>query len=449
MLNPAAGMLIVLGTLGGMIALLAWFQHAAKPHPEVVRKILHVGMGLLAVTFPWLFASSRPVVLLAVLAAGALVALRTVPSLRMRLGQVLGGVARASWGELYFPVAVALLFVLARHQDAPPARQALLYVVPLLTLTLADAVAALVGVRYGRFHYEVEDGSKSLEGSAAFFAAAFLSAHVPILLTTDVGRAESLLVALLVALLATFVEAIAWQGLDNLFIPLIGFYLLRQYLELDAAALLGRTAVMLALVGLAAVYHRWTTLKGGGLPAAVLFGYSAWAIGGATWLVPPLALFLAYAFLSPLARDGRQVHNVHAVLCVAACGLVWLVLAKEFRRPDLLAPYLAGCAAHLGVIAVARLRFDFPQWSTAGLLAVCILEGWLLVTTPFLLVGGASTFHLAAAAAALGGTSLAAAAFHEWQPDVRCCPLDAPRWIRQGLCGAAGSLVGLAACWAA
>lgn len=89
------------------------------------------------------------------------------------------------------------------------------------------------------------------------------------------------------------------------------------------------------------------------------------------------------------------------------------------------------------------------EWSTPGLLVVCVLEGWLLVTAPFLFVGGFTTFHLATAGAALGGTALAAAAFHSWQPDVRCCPLDTPRFIRQGLCGAAGSLVGLAACWAA
>jgi NAD(P)-dependent dehydrogenase (short-subunit alcohol dehydrogenase family) len=39
-----------------------------------------------------------------------------------------------------------------------------------LLLALADAAAALVGSRYGSWHYTTSDGKKSTEGSFAFFS---------------------------------------------------------------------------------------------------------------------------------------------------------------------------------------------------------------------------------------------------------------------------------------
>ena len=62
-------------------------------------------------------------------------------------------------------------------------------------MTLADAVAALVGITYGKLRYVTGDGFKSAEGSVAFLSIAFLSVHVPLLLFTDVGRAQTLLIS--------------------------------------------------------------------------------------------------------------------------------------------------------------------------------------------------------------------------------------------------------------
>src|SRR5439155_15300388 len=120
-----------------------------------------------------------------------------------------------SLGEVYFPIAVAVLFVLYLQEPPEPrARRLVLYCVPVLLLTLADALAALVGITYGRLKYPTADGSKSFEGSIAFFTCAFFCVHVPLLLFTDTKRAETLLVALLLAWLATLFESVAWNGLD-------------------------------------------------------------------------------------------------------------------------------------------------------------------------------------------------------------------------------------------
>ena len=47
--------------LGAMLAALSLYRRLGKPHPELLRKLLHVGMGLTTLLFPWLFADAWPV----------------------------------------------------------------------------------------------------------------------------------------------------------------------------------------------------------------------------------------------------------------------------------------------------------------------------------------------------------------------------------------------------
>jgi phytol kinase len=318
-----------------------------------------------------------------------------------------------------------------------------------LLLTLADAAAALVGIRYGQLRYLTADGVKSAEGSFAFFTCSFLCIHIPLLLCTDTGRAETLLIALLLAWLATMFEAIAWHGLDNLVLPLVSYLLLRIYLDMPVAQLVERVVVTALLLVFLYFYYSRSTLAGSAVLGAFLVGYISWALGGWRWLLPPLVLFLVYPLLSPRAPGNSQrIHNVHAVLCVTSAGLLWLFLAKILDRPELLFPYTLAFAAHLAIIGIARLRFDYPKMATGTLLAVCIGQGWLLLFAPYfvaeVIAGGRySEGQLYAALLALPAVALAAGGFYFTQPGIHDCPTDTPRWLRQAAHAALGSLVGL------
>jgi phytol kinase len=98
MLSAAQGISLVLAVLGGLIIGLQQYQRRYSPHPEIVRKLLHVPMGLITLSFPWLFDRPLPVVLLAAIAILTLLALRFYPPLRQRYGSVLGGVRAAIAG---------------------------------------------------------------------------------------------------------------------------------------------------------------------------------------------------------------------------------------------------------------------------------------------------------------------------------------------------------------
>ena len=424
-LNPWVAMMIVTLGLLALFSGLRTYQLRFSPHPELVRKLLHMIMGGITLSFPWLFNESWPVVVLASSTIIGLWILKSRQALRQQWGDVLHGVSRNSFGEMYFPAAVALLFVLADGN-------ALLFCIPILILTLADALAALIGVRYGQVQYKTSEGSKSLEGSLVFFTVTFLSVHIPLLLFSDVGRVESVLIALTMGVLVMLFEAIAWRGLDNLFIPLGAFILLQTYLPMDAESLALRLIVLfLLLVGFFLI-RRTTTLDGSAILGLVLIAYVTWAVGGGVWLLAPCTVFLAYILFN--IQKGKHVgraHSIQAVVCVCVPGLIILFLARGFEQPQLLYCYTLTYAVQLAIIGLARIKFNHSHINNRQVLLLAGLQGWGLLLIPWLVIALTMTaVYLALLAGVI--IMLSAFIFLHWQPQMNDCPIDNARWWRQG-----------------
>jgi phytol kinase len=120
-------------------------------------------------------------------------------------------VERFSVGEICFALAVGGITFLTKTDW--------IYSVALLQMSVADGLAAIVGVRYGKStKYKIFGSTKSLVGSATFFGTSLLILFIASLLVkTDL----SLILILLTTLVATLVENFAVYGLDNAFIPLV------------------------------------------------------------------------------------------------------------------------------------------------------------------------------------------------------------------------------------
>lgn len=378
--RPWLGIAFVLVTLGLALGGLRWAQARRGLSPEWARKGLHVTMGAVTMLLPWLFEDALPVLVLAGIALALMIAMRQVPVLRARVGGVIHSVERRSYGEVYFPVAVLVLYLLTA--DTP-----VLYVIPLLLLGLADPAAALIGLRHGFASYATVDGRKSREGSVAFFAVAFLCVHVPLLLFTETGRGESLLVACIVGVLAMMLEAVSWRGLDNLFVPLGTYVLLERLLALSAPVLAGHLVGLVVLTGAAALARRETTLGGSAVVGAALVGYVTWAVGGTIWLLAPALVFATHARLWPRPREGTEAarpHTVHNVFSVTSVGIAWLLAARLFDAPALLFPYTLAYAGYLALFGVERLRAGHPAWPPARLARVATLRSTAVQVLPLL-----------------------------------------------------------------
>ena len=268
MTEPWIGLALVLAIFGMLLAIFSLIGHLLQP--EVLRKGLHISLGLTALSFPWLFENDWPVLLLGVTSFAGFFGVRAGLPLLRRLAHALAGVTRISLGEFCFIAATCVVFVLS--SDDP-----VLYCIPMLVLTLADAAAALVGTAYGRRRYQTWDDYKTVEGSAAFFVVAFFCIFLPLAFFTDASNAESAAVAALVAMATTVLEASMGRGFDNLLVPLGAFAAIKatgltmnqpDALESGSPIVVAALSLVVALlVLLLAGIASWMRARGAAAPA--------------------------------------------------------------------------------------------------------------------------------------------------------------------------------------
>lgn len=343
------------------VAFLALFAAAelwraiSAPPVEWTRKLVHFGGGVIAAHFPWLVSSHWTVLAL----GGAFLAILW-GTRRLGLLQSVHGVARASEGGIYFPIAIYLVFLIGG--DRP-----VWYFIAVLVLVVADAAAAVLGSAYGRLTYDVERDKRSLEGSTVFFVATFLIVHLSLLLLTDIDRTLSVLVGLQIALIVTLFEAISIEGNDNLLVPLATYFLLfkltqqmPETLQLQLVAQL----VIMALIGVMA--WRIPFVTGSGAAALMLFVYGAYSLGDPEWVVGPIvgiaAFGLVFARRTQEFRASNPRYQVVAAFYICIVPTLLLLSNNLFKtillRPEWLAlgdpfypVYLGACAAQLAIAA--------------------------------------------------------------------------------------------------
>ena len=397
--EPWLGIAVVAALVVLLLAALTLLRRLARIGAETVRKLFHTGTGVVALSLPHLFDTLWPVVSICAASMVGLVLIRVVPALEKGPGQVLQAVSRKSFGEFWFVLGVGLAFAIA-------GRDPVVYSVGILTLAVADATAALVGVVYGRHRFDVVGGTKSAEGSIAFFLVAFLCVHIPILLFTDTGRPESLLMAFNAGLLVRFAEASAARGADNFVLPVLVVVLLDVFAEMTAAGLMLHAAVIVALGVLIAGYTRRTTLSGDALIGAVLAAYVCWSFGGWRWLVAPLTLFFTYTWLVGRPQlESDETFHADVLLAIVAPGVVLVTAYAELGNPALYAPFVTAWSANLAVIGTFHGQLRDPDSPALREALVNSLKA-LVVLVPGLLAAGQLALPEALAAVASVPTAL-------------------------------------------
>lgn len=436
MMNPVLGIVLFLVLFCGLFLCLRLLQKRHSLHPEVMRKFVHVGMGILCLSLPWVFNSIQPVFFLAIVSLLCLTVLRGLSDRETGLASVLHGVGRNSLGEIYFVVSVFLLFALSHHEP-------LLFCIPLLVLTWADAMAAIIGVRFGKHAFSSRGDRKTAEGSLSFFLAAFLSITIPLALFSETRLIQAVTIGALLSLIVTLLEAIAIKGRDNLYLPFGCYALLAIFLNDEPIELGLSFMVLLILLGVVYLWRRRTTLDDAALMGGALAGYAAWAIGGWLWVLPPLILLIGHAVIFPVSCWRSRVKNdIHVAISITGAALFWLILKARFPAEQFFYPYTIAFMTELAIIGVVRLAFKAPSRPPWHFVLKGAGWAWLLMLVPILLYKGEPWGK--AICLVWGGFCAAAMTFcfYSLQPGVHHWPIESGRWLRQGLLGGIASFLG-------
>jgi phytol kinase len=406
-------LLVSAGKIIGSVVLLALvlagvtlLSRLAKLDAEVGRKLVHISLGLYCLTFPWIFATSWEVAATCALAVGVFALARG--AMRSSLGEGLHAVQRVSYGEVLFAVSVALLFWLKdghyifRAQDKAQLGP-VLYVLPILILTLCDAASALVGSRYGRQKFRIEDGTKSVEGVVAFAMTAWLVSLIAFLLLTDIGRGEAILLAFITAIFGALLEAASWRGLDNLFIPLGLYFLLANLIYLGVPGLAAMSALFfIVLLALIYVTHRWGADRHFMAIGATLF-FCIWIFAGPLSLITPLLALGAYFGCIWFMKVERPRHDgLNMLLVILAAAMIFFLVSNLGSFDTIYAYNVAFAALTAAVVAYFGAG---AIWVLAAILAA-----WMGMAVRNLWVEGVREETWMFAALGLGAIVLAAIA---------------------------------------
>jgi phytol kinase len=224
-------------------------------------------------------------------------------------------------------------------------------------MAVSDAMAALVGGKYGVIKFDVEGNVKSLEGSLAFFFATFLCIHLPLLLLTDIGRAESVLIACIIALLVTGFEAISLSGSDNIVVPFGTYFILAKFINQPLPVVVWQMEILLMLIAAGLImYIRPRLLKTSGLIAVIMLNYAALSLCNYYWFLP---LFLAqamyylliFSFVHYEGAEKVASYQVKVLLYIGVIPTLFLFLANTHKdHLYFYLPYLTSITAQLAII---------------------------------------------------------------------------------------------------
>lgn len=380
-LNPWFGIVLLIVAMAALIAGLRFYQVRFHPDPEWVRKLFHISSGIFALIAPWLFVQDWPVLVVLGLVSIVLFLFR-VTRLKNGPGKILSNVSRYSFGEMYFVMSIAILFIFTGSEER------VLYSISLIILTLADAIAALIGVRYGQVRYLVPEGEKSIEGSFAFFLVSFLSTHITLFLFFPMDGMANLMISITVSLLATLVESVSWGGKDNLVVPIVSFMMLKFLIAKDIANLLVPLSLALLLFVLLEACRRSRVVCPQAVLGISLISYVSWAIGGIDFLLVLLLHSLSSPIILKSSSELFSGKKIGLFIATYTMSFVWLFLYQQTQSEVFFFAFLIGLLVQSVCFSLTEIFQSSRKRHLSIYLLLNILKNWGLTLAALVLRSG-------------------------------------------------------------
>jgi len=214
-------MAIYAGSFLALFGIAELLYHYAKVYVEITRKVVHIGTGLITLSFPLVLTTHWSVLILTISFVVILVI-----SKKFNLLKSINGIRRSSRGSILYPIIIYVTYWIFTIFD-----DVLFFYLPILILAICDPIAALTGKKWPRGKYKIFKETKTLMGSTWFFISCLILTMAFVIPLRD-NWLEIICVTLFISFITTLAEAGSQKGWDNLFIPLTvtASLLLSQYL---------------------------------------------------------------------------------------------------------------------------------------------------------------------------------------------------------------------------
>ncbi len=197
----------------GLVLFIEYLYTRFEIKAEFTRKTAHIAATIFSLLFLTTFQSYEYVIIL-----GVIFFLLLFVGKKLNLFKSIYSVDRKTSGSYMLPIAICLLFVIAKEND-----NNLLFVLPLLTLGVSDPLAGIVGTIYKGHSKKIvlanHKFDKTIIGSTVFLLSTLILSVIVLSFFSFSGN-QLLLLSLSLAIIATLIEMISINGFDNLTVPL-------------------------------------------------------------------------------------------------------------------------------------------------------------------------------------------------------------------------------------
>ena len=327
------GIIIVLG-------MAEFIRHYKKWAPESTRQFVHIFIGLIVASGPFIFNANIQLMTLSTLFIA-------INMILLMSGKVksMHATERKSYGTVYFPMAVLIMSYF--WWDKP-----ISFILAIIVLTIADPTAAFIG-KNGRTTFIPWRDKKSRRGSLAMFGTTILI----IMLGTDIlarfYHAAFLIplpvligLSIFTAFSAALAESISFRGSDNLSTPLITFLsyeiFLINYTHGTLPQLLVWTVISIGIFSLA---WKQKSLSTSGAISGFLMGIIIFGSGGWPWIIPLVFFFISASILSHLHHKPYSHRNILQILANGGVGTLFAIIYFFTNFPPAIVLYLGAIGA--------------------------------------------------------------------------------------------------------
>ncbi|MBN2780737.1 MAG: DUF92 domain-containing protein [Candidatus Marinimicrobia bacterium] len=328
-----------------ILAVADMFLKLLKIHPHNTRRLVHILVGCLVCTAPFIFESRIPVLVIAFLFA-----VMNYFAIKYKLIRSIHETDRISYGTVYFPISFFILVFWFWEKD--PA----ILLTAMLIMAFADPVASWVGEsRRKPLLFTILTEKKSLQGSTAMFITALIVAVLSMkgfrgLFGDPISWQTAVLFGFFTAIYSAGAETISHQGTDNLMVP-IGAGIMLDALYHSAPDLQFQLMLWMGVTVLIAwLAYKTRSLNLSGAMGAWLLGTVVFGIGGPAWMIPMVIFFVFSTALSKIGKKHKKKLET--------------VFEKTGNR-DIYQVFANGGVA---MIATMFWHFITPEWELCGIL---------------------------------------------------------------------------------
>ncbi len=297
---------VSIGFVFVVIAISEILKRAVNLSIEGTRKFIHIG-----VSHWWIIAMIFiPDIKYAAVPPLLFILLNYISYKRSLFGSMERKEGAGDLGTVYFPVALLLLVFLTWDGGFLREESKYLGAIGILIMGYGDGFAGLIGKKLGKNKFRFLGNKKSVEGSLTMFIFSFIITLI-VMIWMNGFSTTNIYITLIVATLATFIEALTPLGLDNITVPVIStlttYYLIVNSNNGELIYLLYRGSLgLLFSSGIAFAAYKVKSLSISGAIGTAILGTGVFATSGLYGATIMIMFFLSSSILSHYKKSKKK-----------------------------------------------------------------------------------------------------------------------------------------------